>query len=95
MIDAHMHCNGPRPEDTYQDTISRPRELRLIKAINDTRDYLSAGFTTVKACGGMNGVFLKRAVAEGTVTGLPRLLSASYSLSNTTGNPTHICLQST
>ena len=86
MIDAHMHCNGPRIEDTYQDTISRPRELRLIKAINDTRDYLLAGFTTVKACGGMNGVFLKRAVAEGTVTGLPRIFSTSYSLSNTIGN---------
>ena len=87
LIDAHMHCNGPRPEDTYQDTVSRPRELRLIKAISDTKDCLSAGFTTVKACGGMNGIFLKRAVGEGTLTGFPRLLSASYMLSNTAGNP--------
>lgn len=87
LIDAHMHCNGPRPEDTFHDTISRPRELRLIKAINDTRDCLLSGFTTVKSCGGMNGIYLKRAVSEGSLNKMPRLFSTSYMLTSTIGNP--------
>jgi imidazolonepropionase-like amidohydrolase len=87
MIDAHMHCEGPKPDDTYLDEISRPRELRLIKAIFDAKDYLAAGFTTIKCCGGIKGVFLKQAVAEGILTGLPRILAAGYMLQNSLGNP--------
>jgi len=87
MIDAHMHLNGPRLEESYVEGLNRPGELKLLDAITDAMDYLSAGFTTAKACGGMNGVFIKRAIAEGTLTGLPRILSTSYMLINTRGNP--------
>ena len=46
MIDAHMHLNGPRLEESYVEGLNRPGELKLLDAITDAMDYLSAGFTT-------------------------------------------------
>ena len=87
MIDAHMHCDGPKTNDTFMEKISRPREIGLIKAIFDAKYFLSRGFTTIKSCGGINGVLLKQAIAEGVVTGLPRLVASGYMLQNTLGSP--------
>ncbi len=87
MIDAHMHCEGPKVDDTYMEKVSRPREVGLIKAIFDAKDFLAAGFTTIKSCGGTNGVFLKQAIVECIITGLPRLVAAGYMLQNTLGSP--------
>ncbi|OGO23007.1 MAG: hypothetical protein A2144_12490 [Chloroflexi bacterium RBG_16_50_9] len=87
MIDAHMHFWGTKADDTYGEEISRLREVRLIKALLDAKDYLKAGFTTVKDCGGMNGVFLKQAAKEGFLTGVPRIVASGYPLTNTIGNP--------
>ncbi len=87
MIDAHMHLHGTKPDDTYLEKISRPREMGLIKAIFDAKDFLSEGFTTIKSCGGTEGIFLKQAVAEGILTGLPRIVASGHTLSNTLGNP--------
>jgi imidazolonepropionase-like amidohydrolase len=58
----------------------------LIKSISDAKDLLKAGFTMAKCCGGRNTLFLKKAVAEGTITGLPRLLAAGYWISQTYGH---------
>ncbi len=87
MIDAHMHLAGSKTDDTYLEKLSRPREVRLIKAIFDAKDYLSEGFTTIKSCGGINGVFLKQAVDEGILTGVPRIVAAGYMLQNALGSP--------
>jgi imidazolonepropionase-like amidohydrolase len=87
MIDAHMHFWGTKADDTYGEEISRPREVRLIKALLDAKDYLKAGFTTVKDCGGMNGVFLKQATKGGVLTGVPRIVASGYPLTTTIGNP--------
>jgi len=45
------------------------------------------GFTMVKDCGGMNGLFLKQAVKEGDLTGVPRILATGFPLMPTYGNP--------
>jgi len=75
LIDAHMHNMGLM-EHPKTDRVSRPRELALIKSIGDCRGLLAAGFTTVRDCGGINGLFLKKAVAEGSLSGLPRIVAA-------------------
>jgi imidazolonepropionase-like amidohydrolase len=87
LIDAHMHCDGPKPDDTMLERLSRPREVGLIKAISDVKFFLSAGFTMVRSCGGINGVFLKQAVTEGVVGGLPRMVVSGYMLQNSLGSP--------
>lgn len=86
MIDAHIHFIGVMPDDTDMDAISRPREVRLIKAISDAKACLARGFTTGRECGGMNGIFMRQAVAAGVLTGIPRIVSAGYYLKNTRGN---------
>ena len=75
LIDSHMHNMGLK-EHPLIDRVSRPRELALIRSIGDCRALLAAGFTTLRDCGGTNGIFLRKAVAEGTLTGLPRIKAA-------------------
>jgi imidazolonepropionase-like amidohydrolase len=87
MIDAHMHFWGTRADDTYGDEVARPMGVRLVKAVFDAKDFLKAGFTTVKDCGGMNGVFLKKAAQEGILDGVPRILASGIPLNPTSGNP--------
>jgi len=85
LIDSHLHLAGAKVGSALE-RIVRPRELSLIKAIHDARDCLAAGFTTAKDCGGMNAVFLKKAVAEGTLKGLPRIFAAGHVLTQTYGH---------
>ena len=87
MIDAHMHCDGPKADDTMLERLSRPREVGLIKGVSDVKFFLAAGFTTVRSCGGTCGVYLKQALTEGMVTGLPRMLASGYMLQNALGSP--------
>jgi imidazolonepropionase-like amidohydrolase len=85
LIDSHLHLGGWMSDATYIEKIIRPKELSLIKSINDCKTLLAAGFTTFKDCGSTNAVFLKKAVAEGTLTGVPRLVVAGYVLCQTYG----------
>jgi imidazolonepropionase-like amidohydrolase len=85
LIDSHIHIGGgisDKPGETW----SRPKELSLIKSISDSKDLLAAGFTTAKDCAGMNAIYLKKAVAEGTLSGLPRIVAAAYGLTQTFGH---------
>lgn len=86
LIDSHMHHAGFRSDAFHMEMLFRPGELSLIKSIYDSKALLAAGFTTVKDCGGTNAVFLKKAVAEGTIDGLPRIIAAGYMLSQTFGH---------
>jgi imidazolonepropionase-like amidohydrolase len=85
LIDAHLHFFGAK-SDKMEARLFRPKELSLIKSIGDARALLEAGFTTAKCCGGTNALYLKRAAAEGTLTGLPRIVAAGYFLSQTFGH---------
>ena len=75
LIDSHMHNMGLM-EHPKIDRIFRPRELALIRSIGDCRALLGAGYTTLRDCGGTNGIYLRKAAAEGSLTGLPRIIAA-------------------
>jgi len=86
LIDSHVHIMGSRGGAAPMEMMSRPPELALIRSIDQAKDMLAAGFTTTKDCGGRNAIFLKKAVAEGTLTSLPRIIAAGYTLSQTYGH---------
>lgn len=86
MIDSHVHHMGMKGSERVTDGILRPKELALIKSIYDSKDYLASGFTTAKDTGGMNAIYLKKSVAEGTLSGLPRIVAGGYLLGQTGGH---------
>ena len=83
LINAHMHLaggssgTGPSPY--------RPREVAMFKAADDAKNMLASGYTTVRDCAGRNAPFLKQAVKEGVLTGLPRIVAACCVMSQTNG----------
>jgi len=84
LIDAHVHLVGWRSVDQSR-FLAEPRELRTIRAAADLRIFLEHGFTAVRDMGSADGVYLRRAVDEGTVRG-PRIVSAYKMLCQTGGN---------
>ncbi len=84
LIDAHIHFSGARTH-RLEERFVVPEQVRLLRCVNDARALLEAGFTTVKDCGGTNGLYLKMAVNEGSIKG-PRILAAGYVLSQTFGH---------
>ena len=85
MIDSHLHIAGHWTDKFVEETIVRPTELLLIKAVYDIQDLLDAGFTTVRDCGGNNGPYLRMAVEAGITRG-PRIVAAGRVLTQTFGH---------
>jgi len=85
LIDAHMHFSGFRSDNYTEETIVTPHGPKLLRASRDAEALLKAGYTTAKDCSSLNGVALKRAIAEGTIRG-PRILAAGLALSQTFGH---------
>jgi len=85
LIDAHLHCMGAKTDVLTVEMMIRPPPLSLIKSVFDVKSLLDAGFTTVKDCGGMNGIWLRDSRAEGTITA-PRIVAAGPILSQTFGH---------
>jgi imidazolonepropionase-like amidohydrolase len=84
LIDLHVHFTRTLSEEEVQRTMERP-ELRLIRSAVDAGDVLRAGFTTVRHVGGMDGIFVRDAVNEGTIPG-PRIQAAGLPVSQTGGH---------
>ena len=84
LIDAHMHFMGTRTH-RLEEYFVIPEQVRLLRCVRDAEALLEAGFTTVKDCGGTNGLYLKMAIKEGSVRG-PRVLAAGHVLSQTFGH---------
>lgn len=85
LIDAHVHFRGTINGGLFE-RMTNPLELGLIQSIGDAKKLLAAGYTTAKCCGSSNALYLKEAVAEGILTGVPRVLAAGYWLSQTFGH---------
>jgi imidazolonepropionase-like amidohydrolase len=85
LIDSHVHLWGCM-QGGIQEWLTRPLELGVIKAISDAKAMLNAGYTMVKCCGSSNSLYLRDSVAEGTLTGMPRILAAGYWVSQTFGH---------
>jgi len=85
LIDSHMHFMGRKTDKFVEETFVTPPGVALLRASKDAEALLEAGFTTVKDCGGEHALYLKRAIAEGTLRG-PRILAAGFALSQTFGH---------
>ncbi|MCI4436853.1 MAG: amidohydrolase family protein [Ignisphaera sp.] len=85
LIDAHMHLLGLRSLDMVKEPLLVPYATRVARVIQDLKALIEAGFTTVVDAGSDIGVYIKQAIAEGTVIG-PRVVSAGYVISQTFGH---------
>jgi imidazolonepropionase-like amidohydrolase len=83
MWDCHGHFMGMRTLDLTRLPLERA-EVRAARSARDLRAALDAGITSVREVGGL-GVFLARAVAEGTLDG-PTIYGAGAILSTTGGH---------
>jgi imidazolonepropionase-like amidohydrolase len=84
LIDAHVHFNGGRSH-SFTERIIPSKGLRLLRAAQDAKDALNAGFTTMRCMAGAQALDLKKAISEGTIKG-PRIKAAGYALSQTFGH---------
>jgi imidazolonepropionase-like amidohydrolase len=85
LIDAHVHFRGTIKGGLFE-RMTSPLELGLIQSIGDAKKLLTYGYTTAKCCGSSNALYLKEAVTEGILTGVPRIIAAGYWLSQTFGH---------
>ncbi|HEX8006955.1 MAG TPA: amidohydrolase family protein, partial [Trebonia sp.] len=83
LWDCHGHFMGLRKLDLDRLPLE-PVALRAARCVRDMRAALDAGITSVREVGGL-GVYLARAVAEGTVDG-PAIYAAGAILSTTGGH---------
>jgi imidazolonepropionase-like amidohydrolase len=83
MWECHGHFIGARSFDLNQLPLE-PVPLRAARCARDLRAALDAGVTSVREVGGL-GVYLARAVAEGTLDG-PAIYGAGAILSTTGGH---------
>jgi len=85
LIDAHIHFWGCLQGGMFE-WLTRPLELGMIKAVKDAKAMLNSGFTTVKCCGSRNGLHMRDSAAEGTLTGVPRIIASGHWISQTFGH---------
>lgn len=83
MWDCHGHLMGSRTLDLTRLPLE-PVPLRAARCARDLRAALDAGITSVREVGGF-GVYLARAVAEGSLDG-PAIYGAASILSTTGGH---------
>jgi imidazolonepropionase-like amidohydrolase len=83
LWDCHGHLIGVRQLDLTM-LAHEPMPLRAARATADLRAALDAGVTTIREVGGL-GVYLARAVEEGTLVG-PQIYAAGAILSATGGH---------
>jgi imidazolonepropionase-like amidohydrolase len=84
LMDAHIHFLGLRDTNQAMWLIGAP-EVRAARSVMDAWRVLDSGFTTVRDIGGMNGIFMKRAIEEGSIVG-PRILASGKVISQTAGH---------
>ncbi|UCC65183.1 MAG: amidohydrolase family protein [Anaerolineae bacterium] len=84
LIDAHLHFLGIKSMNQVTWIIDPPH-LRGMRAVMDAWKVVDAGFTTVRDCGGMLAIYLKRAIEEGSIVG-PRIVAAGLAISQTAGH---------
>ena len=84
LIDAHLHFCGVVSGNPV-DWIVEPSFTQLIRAVEQVRKVLDAGFTTVRSGGSRYDIYLKRAIEEGTIVG-PTILAAGRGIRRTGGH---------
>jgi imidazolonepropionase-like amidohydrolase len=85
LIDSHLHFSGARPGEGRAGTLMLGEAQRAIRAAMDARAMLYMGYTGARDCGSSLGIYLKRAIEEGTIEG-PRIMSSGMFVHNTFGH---------
>ncbi|MEM1546739.1 MAG: amidohydrolase family protein [Candidatus Methanomethylicia archaeon] len=85
LIDAHLHLLGMRTGDLVKEPLTTPYEVFVARVINDLKELVNAGFTTVGDAGSLIAINLKQAVDEGSIVS-PRIIASGYVLSQTFGH---------
>jgi imidazolonepropionase-like amidohydrolase len=85
LIDSHLHLLGLKTDNYISETMIVPSGVKLLRAAKSAEVLLQSGYTTVKDTGGVNSLYLKQAIAEGTIPG-PRILAAGYVVTQTRGH---------
>ena len=85
LIDAHLHYSGSRVGDGPMGRLRVGSECRAIRAAVDAHSMLKMGYTGARDCGGTIGIWLKKAIDEGTVPG-PRIMASGLCINNTYGH---------
>jgi imidazolonepropionase-like amidohydrolase len=84
MVDCHVHFTGsarPAPGGS-----SEPIDVKYMRAgVQDTRRLLDSGFTSVMDAGGLIGLWIRNAAAEGILS-TPRIMAAGRYMSCTAGH---------
>jgi imidazolonepropionase-like amidohydrolase len=85
LIDSHLHFSGARPGEGRAGTLMLGEAQRAIRSAMDAREMLYMGYTGARDCGSSLGIYLKRAIEEGTIEG-PRIMSSGMFIHNTFGH---------
>jgi imidazolonepropionase-like amidohydrolase len=83
MWEAHAHFWGTASAN-IEALVTHEPHVGVLRAANDVRTLLEAGFTSVREVGGY-GVYLSTAIEEGTITG-PTVYASGSILSQTGGH---------
>ncbi|MGF1667289.1 MAG: amidohydrolase family protein [Acidimicrobiia bacterium] len=83
MWEAHAHFWGTASAN-IESLVTHDPHVGVLRAANDVRILLEAGFTSVREVGGY-GVYLSTAIEEGTITG-PTVYASGSILSQTGGH---------
>lgn len=84
LIDSHVHLWGDLTMDFARELLAPP-EMKLLRAAQDLRRCLDAGYTSIRDMASRHGSFLRDAVKEGTIEG-PRIKTPRLALSQTGGH---------
>jgi imidazolonepropionase-like amidohydrolase len=84
LIDAHIHLTGLLTPDLAA-AIAQEPHVRTARSVYDAWRIIDSGFTTIREIGGMYGIFIKRAVEEGSIVG-PRIVASGLAVSQTAGH---------
>ncbi|RPJ07720.1 MAG: amidohydrolase family protein, partial [Deltaproteobacteria bacterium] len=87
MINCHAHLVLPGDGTTLETWVQNSNEMFLLTAARNARTALMSGITTMRDCGGRDGVTyaLREAVEKGIVAG-PRLILSGRMLTITGGH---------
>jgi len=83
MWECHGHLIGAKTLD-FEKELMTPHMVHGMRALEDARITLQAGFTSIREVGGY-GIYVNRAIQEGTSIG-PRIYAAGAALSMTGGH---------
>ena len=87
LINMHTHMSFSAGDTVFHDGVHDSNEVRVIRAMNNLREALLCGTTTIRDCGTLNSVAfpMRSAVAEGLVAG-PRIIASGNGVTTTGGH---------